>query len=72
MKYRFKSTINCKNCRAKVAPVLDGDERIENWEVDLDNPDKILTVEVTEIDPDDISRMIRKTGFKLEQIEDPS
>ena len=60
------------NCRAKVAPVLDSNEHIQNWEVDLDHPDKILTVEVIELDPDDIKRLVRKTGYKLDQLEDPS
>ena len=69
MKYQFKSTINCTNCRAKVAPVLDENKQIENWHVDLDDPDKLLTVEVNEIEPEDIVRIVRKTGFKLEPLE---
>ena len=40
---RFKTNINCSNCLAKVTPSLNHKEGIVSWNVDLDNPDKILT-----------------------------
>ena len=66
MKYTFKSTINCGNCRAKVAPLLDAEDEIQSWEVDLDHPDRFLTVETDSLEEDDIVLLVRKAGYKLE------
>jgi len=40
----FKTNINCNNCVAKVKPFLNQLENIENWQVDINNADKILSV----------------------------
>lgn len=66
MKYTFKSTINCGNCRAKVAPLLDAEDEIQSWEVDLEHPDRFLTVETDSLEEDDIVLLVRKAGYKLE------
>lgn len=69
MKYTFKSTINCGNCRAKVAPLLDAEKDIQSWEVDLEHPDRILAVDTSSLDEDDIVLLVRKAGYKLELVE---
>ena len=43
--YRFKTNLQCGNCVSKVKPALDTAEGIVRWDVDTENPDKILTVE---------------------------
>jgi copper chaperone len=48
MKHQFKTNINCGNCIRSVTPALNALPEIEHWEVDTDNPDKILTVELDE------------------------
>ena len=70
MKYIFKSTINCHNCESKVAPFLDNDPGIISWEVDLDHPERFLTVETDSLDEDDITMLVRKAGYKLELVEE--
>ena len=42
--YIFKTSINCNSCLSKVKPVLDARAEIRSWQIDLENPDKILTV----------------------------
>lgn len=66
---KFKSNINCSNCVAKVTPFLNGKEGIEKWEVDTNSPDKILTVEVCDLSPEQIIETVKKTGFKIETID---
>lgn len=68
MKFLFKSTINCHNCESKVAPLLDGESEITHWEVDLEHPDRMLTVETNTLDEDDITMLVRKAGYKLELV----
>jgi len=65
---KFKTSINCSSCVAKVTPVLNAQEDIQNWEVNTENPDKILTVEGQDIDEEDLVRSLQKIGFKAEKI----
>ncbi|OJW77917.1 MAG: hypothetical protein BGO69_10715 [Bacteroidetes bacterium 46-16] len=68
-KLKFKTNINCSGCIAAVTPHLNKAEGIKNWEVDTDNPDKVLTVEVEGIDAEDVTETIEKAGFKATEIE---
>lgn len=63
---QFKTNINCSNCLAKVTPFLDRKEGIHSWRVDIDNPEKILTVETELLDAEDIVKTIKRTGFEAE------
>ena len=65
---QFKTNINCTNCLAKVTPFLDRKEGIQSWKVDIDYPDKILTVETELLDAEDIVKTIKRTGFEAEVI----
>ncbi len=65
---KFKTNINCTNCLAKVTPFLDKKEGIKSWNVDLGNPDKILTVETEDLTTEDIVKTVKKTGFTAEAI----
>ena len=66
--YLFKTSINCNSCLSKVKPFLDKDHRILSWEVDLENPDKILKVVSDECKASDIIDIVDNTGFEIEQI----
>lgn len=65
---KFKTNINCLNCVAKVTPFLDKKVGKESWSVDIDNPDKILTVETDDLTSDDIVKTVKRTGFEAEAI----
>ncbi len=65
---KFKTNINCPNCKAKVSNFLNSEPSIKKWEVDLENPDKILTVEGESITEDLIKSAVGKAGFKAEKI----
>lgn len=41
----FKTTINCGSCIKAVTPFLNKVEGLEKWDVDTENPDKILQVQ---------------------------
>lgn len=44
-KLQFKTNINCNGCIRSVSGFINEVPGIEHWEVDIDNPEKILTVE---------------------------
>ncbi|MFN7117082.1 MAG: heavy-metal-associated domain-containing protein [Saprospiraceae bacterium] len=40
----FKTNINCGGCVKTVTPFLNGVDAVESWEVDVQHPDKLLTI----------------------------
>lgn len=65
--YKFKTNINCNGCVAGVTPFLNKVEGI-NWKVDIDNPDKTLTVETENASEEEIVKAVKKAGFEIETI----
>lgn len=66
--YLFKTSINCSGCLSRVRPILDKEPRIKEWRVDLEHPDKILTVTTEDLEPSDIIDIIDNAGYEIEQI----
>jgi copper chaperone len=65
---KFKTNIKCNNCIAKVSPYLDESIQIKEWNVDLENPDRVLTVTGEDITNEYIKETILKAGYKAEEI----
>lgn len=69
-KLSFKTNINCNNCIAKVKPFLNQVENIENWQVDINNADKILSVSgEEELTSTEVIEAVLKAGFKIEEVK---
>jgi copper chaperone len=62
---RFKTNINCGNCVRAVTGFLNDVSGIEKWEVDTDNPEKILTVEGSALDQAAIVEAVEDAGFDI-------
>jgi hypothetical protein len=52
-----------------VKPSLDKETRIKSWEIDLDNPDKVLKVVSEDINSSEIIDIIDNNGFEIELIK---
>ncbi|MDD4009829.1 MAG: heavy-metal-associated domain-containing protein [Fermentimonas sp.] len=65
---KFKTNINCSNCVAKVTPFLDKKVGKEFWNVDIESPDKILSVDTDDLTEEDIVKTVKRTGFEAEAI----
>lgn len=66
---KFKTNIKCGGCIATVTPFLNNLSQITKWEVNTENPDKILTVDGSEsLNENDIVETLEKAGFKAERI----
>jgi copper chaperone len=59
----FKTNIQCTNCLDKVTPKLNEQSGIESWNVDLEHPDRKLTVETDNLESEDIRKAVLKAGF---------
>lgn len=64
---RFKTNIKCTGCIATVTPYFNEAFGENNWDVDISNPEKILTV-THHCDEDEISKVVSKAGYKSEKI----
>ena len=67
--YIFKTSINCNSCLSKVKPILDARAEITSWQIDLENPDKILTVETDTLKASDVIEMVDNVGFEIEPLD---
>ena len=64
---KFKTNINCTGCLSKVSPLLNQESEIKAWNVDLDNENKILTVETLALTAEEIKLIVAKAGFSVIQ-----
>ncbi len=65
---KFKTTIKCTGCLAKVTPYIDQTEGIESWEVDLKNLDKVLTIKGQNLDAERIKNVVQEAGYYAESL----
>ena len=63
---KFKTNIKCSGCVAGVTPALNEAVGEDNWKVDIQNPEKILTVVTEGTSAQDIIQAVQKAGFTAE------
>jgi len=65
---RFKTSLKCGGCVSAITPGLERLNTIAKWSVDLESPDKVLSVE----SPDDISaeviESVKKAGYQISRL----
>lgn len=66
---KFKTNINCGGCIKAVTPHLDKASGIKSWQVDTDNPDKILTVQAEGLNAEQVKSIVEKAGFRADAIQ---
>jgi copper chaperone CopZ len=64
---KFKTDIKCSGCVAKVTPHLNQVVGEANWNVDILNSSKILSVEGG-VSESKIKDAVEKAGFKIEKV----
>ena len=62
-KLQFKTNIQCGNCLSKVSPKLNEQSGIQSWQVDLQDPERTLTVDTDVLNAEDIQKAVLKAGF---------
>ncbi len=66
---KFKTNIKCSGCVAKVTPHLENVTGINDWEIDIINPDKILTVDAADASAEQVKAAVAAAGFTAEEID---
>lgn len=62
---KFKTNINCSGCVAQVSQSLNEAEGICHWDVDIKNPDKVLSVHSEGITAEEVIQKVQDAGFKI-------
>ena len=65
---KFKTDIKCMGCVARVTDHLNEAAGKDNWEVNIENPYKVLTV-TAEVSEEKIKEAVQKAGFQAERID---
>lgn len=65
-KIDFKTNIMCNDCIKKVTPYLNEVVGEKNWEVNIKDPKKILTVEAE--NSAEVVAALNKAGYKAEKM----
>ncbi len=63
----LKTNIHCANCLKKISPLLNESPNIKDWSVDLESPDKILTITGT-ITETQLASLLAKVNFSVESL----
>jgi copper chaperone CopZ len=67
-KYQFKTNIMCSSCIAKVTPVLNEILGDNQWQVDIKDSKKILTVTSESANEKEVIKALEKVGYEAEEI----
>ena len=65
---KLKTDLSCRHCVMKVEPVLKATEGIVSYSIDLENPDKTLTIESNGANIDRLILSFKKAGYNAEVI----
>ena len=65
---KFKTNIKCGGCIATVTPHLNQVKGIISWNVDINNPHKILSVETENVASEEITSILNGVGYQAELI----
>lgn len=68
---RFKTNARCGGCTAIITDALSVLAPKEEWTIDLQTPDKILShTGSTDVDATAVLELVRGAGFQIEQLPD--
>ena len=62
---KYRTNINCQNCVRAVTGFLNEVKGVASWEVDTENPEKVLTVRGEKLDKGAIEGAVEEAGFDL-------
>ena len=62
---KFRTNINCNNCIRSVTPFLNEVDSIDEWSVDINNENKILTIMSDTGSEDDVVEAVKRAGFEI-------
>lgn len=65
---KFKTNLKCGGCVQTVRPNLDSIKEIKEWSVDLNTPDRVLTIEADKLEESTVVNAFKAAGYQAERI----
>ncbi len=62
-KIKLKTDLSCRHCVMKVEPVLKAEKGIVSYSIDLESPDKTVTIESDGANIDRLIQGFKKVGY---------
>lgn len=59
----LKTDLHCGNCISKIEPILKEDVSVSEYKIDLDHPEKLVTIKGNGIDRESIISKIKNSGY---------
>ena len=65
---QLKTNIKCSGCISQATSFLNEAVGEDNWEVDIQNPNKILTVTADNVSKSDVMKALEKAGYTAQEL----
>ncbi len=62
----YKTNIKCNGCIATITPFFEQYKSIKTWSVDLESPDRVLTIELDGGEEQEVKDLITEAGYEAE------
>ncbi len=64
----LKTDLSCRHCLMRVEPILKGEKGIVDYSIDLEHPDKLVTISSNGADIEGIISNFKKVGYSAEMV----
>ena len=65
---RFKTNLKCGGCIKAINTGLESLNIIDTWNVDLDNPDRVLEIKAPEDVSEQVIESVKKAGYQISRL----
>lgn len=65
---QLKTNIKCSGCIAKATPFLNEAVGENNWTVDIQNPNKVLSVATDNLTKSEVIEAVKKAGYTAQEL----
>ena len=65
----FKTNVTSRKKVSMIAPLLTSFPTIRQWNFDLDDRDKVLRIESTELNPGSVESLLLMAGFNCQELD---
>ncbi|MCY1721089.1 heavy-metal-associated domain-containing protein [Prolixibacteraceae bacterium Z1-6] len=64
----LKTDLSCPHCIKKVEPILKSEKGVIDYSIDLNHPEKRITISSEEININNLIANIERVGYKAERV----
>lgn len=68
MERKFKTSAKCAGCVKAIGEKLNQELSADQWTIDLNSADRVLTVSAEEPSDARIEELVKSAGFKIEKL----